>query len=44
MKLTIICNRLKWIISVSGGFELLQMILELGTERCASEESSSPIG
>ena len=37
VRLTTIRNVPKWTISVSGGFELLQMVLELDTEWCASE-------
>ena len=34
-----ICNGLKQTISAGGGFELLQMVLEPDTERCASEDA-----
>ena len=37
MRPTTICNELKQIISNSGKFEFLQMVLELDIEQCASE-------
>ena len=37
MRLTTLHNGLKWTISTSGGFELLQMILEPDIERCVNE-------
>ena len=37
-----ICNGPKWIISISGGLGLLQIILEPGTEWCASEDAGPP--
>ena len=37
--LSTIYNGLKQIISARGGFELLQMILEPGIDRCASENA-----
>ena len=33
-----ICNGLKQTIFASSEFELLQMVSQLGTERCASED------
>ena len=42
MRLTAIRNEPKRIISASGELGLLQMILELDTERCASEDARSP--
>ena len=37
-------NMSKGIISVSGGFELLQMVSEPDTERCANEYVEPPKG
>ena len=39
-----ICNGLKWTIFTTGGLELLLMVLELGTERCAREDAGSRKG
>ena len=39
MRLTTIRNGAKQIISTSGGFERLQMILELDTEQCVNEDA-----
>ena len=39
MRLTTLHNGLKWTISTSGEFELLQMILEPDIERCVSENA-----
>ena len=39
-----ICNGPKRTISASGGLGMLQMVLELDTERCASEDASSQRG
>ena len=39
MRLTAIRNESKRIIFASGGFELLQMVLEPDTERYASEDT-----
>ena len=35
-------NRPKRTISISGGVGLLQMVLELDTRRCASEDAGPP--
>ena len=43
VRLMAICNGPKWIISVSGGFRLLQMVLKPVTERCASENARPPM-
>ena len=37
-----ICNEPKRIISANGGFELLQMVLDSDTERCASKDVDPP--
>ena len=37
-------NGLKQTISASGGFELLQMVLEPGIKQCASEDAGPPRG
>ena len=39
VRLIVIRNELKQIISTSGGLRLLQMVLELGTGRCVSEDA-----
>ena len=39
-----ICNRLKRIVSVSGGLEPLQIVSEPDTRRCASEDAGTPRG
>ena len=39
MRLTTIRNGLKRIISISGGFELLQMVLEPDMGQCASKNA-----
>ena len=39
MRLTATCNELKWILSVSGGFGLLQMISKPDTGRCVNEDT-----
>ena len=39
MRLIAIRNGPKWTISTSGGLGLLQMVLELDTGRCASEDT-----
>ena len=39
-----ICNGSKRIMFVSGGLGLLQMVLELGTERRASEDTEAQEG
>ena len=44
MRLRAIYNRPKCTISVKSGFELLQMVLELDIERCASEDVGPPKG
>ena len=44
MRLTIICNELKQTISISSGFELLQMVSESDIERCANEDAGPPRG
>ena len=38
MRLTTICNEPKRTISVGNGIGLLQMVLELDTGQCASED------
>ena len=43
-RLTAIRNGSKRIISVSGWFWLLQMILELDAERCVGEDVGTHIG
>ena len=35
-------NEPKWTITVIGGIELLQMISELDTERCAIKDTEPP--
>ena len=42
LRLTAIHNGPKQRISTSGGFELLQIVLELDTGQCAREEAGSP--
>ena len=42
MRLTAICNGSKRTISASGGIELLDMVLEPDTGRCASEDAGPP--
>ena len=44
VRLTTIRNGPKRMIFVSGGFGLLQMVLESDTERCASEDAESSRG
>ena len=39
VRLTTIRNEPKWIKSVSGALGLLQMVLELDTERCVSKDA-----
>ena len=42
MRLTAIRNGPKRIMSASGGLGLLEIVSELGTEQCASEDAVSP--
>ena len=44
MRLTVIRNRPKRTISASGGLEMLQILLELETKRCANEDVGPPWG
>ena len=44
VRLTTIHNRPKWTISASGELELLQMVSELDTGQCASEDAGPPRG
>ena len=44
VRLTTIHNELKLTISIRSEFELLQMVLKLDTEWCASENVGSPRG
>ena len=37
-----ICNGPKWTISASGELRLLQIVLELDTGPCASEDAGPP--
>ena len=39
VRLTTICNVPKQTISVSGGLQLFQMVLELDSRRCANEDA-----
>ena len=39
MRLTAICNGLKWTIFASGEVELLQIVLKPDTEWCAREDA-----
>ena len=44
VRLMAIRNGSKWTISASGGLEILQMVSEPDTERCASEDAGPPKG
>ena len=44
VRLTVICNGLKWIISTSSGLGLMQMVSEPVTERCASVDTEPSTG
>ena len=42
MRLMVICNGLKWTISVSGRLELLQIVLELDIGQFTREDVGLP--